>query len=138
MPHERKPAEETWESFTERKIREAQAEGEFDHLPGFGQPIPDLDEPLDENWWVRKKLRREQLNLLPPVLQARLEKQRTLEAIDSMKSERAVRRCLERLNETIRRAHFSHLPGPPEGVTPVDIEAVVAQWRQRRRFRRSS
>jgi hypothetical protein len=78
---ERKPPGEAWESFTERRIREAQAEGAFENLPGFGRPIPGIDEPLDENWWIREKLRREQINAVPPIIAARLEVEKTLVAI---------------------------------------------------------
>ena len=35
-----------WDSLAEQRIREAQASGEFDNLPGFGKPIPGIDEPL--------------------------------------------------------------------------------------------
>lgn len=129
---ERKAPHETWESFTERKIREAQSDGAFANLPGFGRPIPGIDEPLDENWWIRDKLRREQLSVLPPILEARLAKERTLAALREVGSESEVRRRLQRLNEEIRRAHFSHIPGPAEGVLPVDIEAAVREWRRLR------
>ena len=132
---ERKPPEESWESFTERRIREAQSEGAFANLPGFGRPIPGIDEPLDENWWIRDKLRQEQLNLLPPILEARLAKERTLAGLADLKSEHEVRRRLERLNEQIRRAHFAHIPGPSDGVLPVDIEAAVREWRLRSKER---
>ena len=129
---ERKPPNESWESFTERRIREAQAEGAFENLPGFGRPIPGIDEPLDENWWIREKLRREQVNALPPILEARLEVERTLAAIGQLTSEHQVRRRLERLNDVIRRAHFSHIAGPADGIRPLDIEAEVARWRAAR------
>jgi hypothetical protein len=60
---ERKPPAVSWESFVERQIREAQEAGEFDSLPGFGKPIPDIDEPYDENWWLKKKARQEKISL---------------------------------------------------------------------------
>ena len=129
----RKPPHEAFESFVERQIREAQAEGAFANLPGFGRPIPGIDEPPDENWWIRAKLRREQLNALPPILAARLEKERLLASLETIHSEHELRRRLEALNETIRRAHYSHVPGPAEGVLPVDVERTVAQWRAERR-----
>ncbi len=62
---------EKFESLAERRIREAQAAGQFDRLPGFGKPIPDIDGPDDENWWIKSKLRQEGLVVLPPILQAR-------------------------------------------------------------------
>lgn len=129
---DRKPPGETWESFTERRIREAQSAGAFDHLPGFGQPLPDLGDPGDENWWLKQKLRREKITALPPVLAVRLEVERTLEALWRLPNERQVRRKLEQLNEKIRAAHFSPVAGPPDGIRLVDVEATVAEWRRRR------
>jgi Domain of unknown function (DUF1992) len=130
---ERKPSSETFESFVERKIREAQADGVFDSLPGFGKPIPDLDGPDDENWWIKNKLRQEGLVILPPILEARRDIEKTLEAVQSMHSEHQVRVALKTLNERIRAAHFSAADGPPDGVRPVDAEAVVRSWRSSRR-----
>lgn len=58
----RKRTRESRESFVERQIREAHERGEFDNLPGAGKPLPDLDRPHDELWWVRKKLKDENLS----------------------------------------------------------------------------
>lgn len=129
---ERKPTHEKWESFAERKIREAQEEGQFDKLPGFGQPIPGIDQPLDDDWWLKQKLKAEKLSVLPPILQARLDIEKTLDSLHEMTSEYAVRRKLEQLNERIRGAQFSPLEGPSSGVFPVDIDAVIAEWRAAR------
>ncbi len=129
---ERKPPAESWESFADRKIREAREAGAFDALPGFGKPIPDLEGPDDPNWWLKKKLREERIVVLPPILEARLDAEKTLAAIDSMTSEHQVRRGLLALNERILKAHFSATDGPADGVRPVDVDAVVAQWRMRR------
>ena len=129
---ERKPPSETWESFADRKIREAQEEGAFNALPGFGKPIPDLDGPDDANWWLKKKLREERLVLLPPILEARLDAEKTLATVASMATEQQVRRALAALNERIRQAHFSPADGPAGGVRPVDVEAIVAEWKRGR------
>lgn len=45
----------------ENKIRAAIEAGEFDNLPGFGKPAAICDEPYDPYWWIRRKLRREEL-----------------------------------------------------------------------------
>ncbi len=45
----------------ENSIREAIEEGKFDNLAGLGQPIADIDEPYDPDWWVKKWIRREQV-----------------------------------------------------------------------------
>ena len=49
----------------DNKIRAAIDAGEFDNLSGFGQPSPLIDEPYDPFWWVRAKLRAEQLTAHP-------------------------------------------------------------------------
>jgi hypothetical protein len=123
---------EKFESLAERRIREAQAEGQFNALPGFGKPIPDLDGPDDENWWIKNKLRQEGLVILPPILEARRDIEKTLEAVQSMRSEHQVRRAIDALNERIRAAHFSPAGGPADGVRPVDVDATVANWRAER------
>lgn len=129
--HRKKPGE-TWESFADRRIREAEAAGQFENLPGFGQPIPEIDQPWNENSWIQRKLKEEGIQALPPVLEARLEIEKTLEQLPTIKSESEVRRQLIRLNERIREAHYSHIAGPADGVRPVDIEATVTRWKQQR------
>lgn len=126
---DRKPANLSWESFADRRIREAAEQGVFDKLSGLGQPIADIDQPLDENWWVRKKLREENLSVVPPTIAARRERERTLASLEMLKSELVVRQRLTALNETIMAAIYSTTIGPSDGVQLVDIEAEVAKWR---------
>lgn len=45
----------------EDKIQSANRAGEFDNLPGLGEPFDWCDEPYDPNWWVRRKLKDEKL-----------------------------------------------------------------------------
>jgi hypothetical protein len=52
---------EFWESLAERRIREAADRGEFDDLPGTGQPLPGLDGTYDPDWWVKEWVRRTSL-----------------------------------------------------------------------------
>lgn len=47
------------ELIADNRIRQAEEEGQFDDLPGTGKPIPDIDEPYDPLWWVKKWIRRE-------------------------------------------------------------------------------
>jgi hypothetical protein len=46
-------------AIAENQIRRMIEEGKFDNLPGAGKPIPDIDEPYDENWWLKSFLKRE-------------------------------------------------------------------------------
>ena len=128
----RKPAGMSWETFAERRIREAMQEGCFDNLPGAGKPIPGIDEPPDPDWWVKQKLKDEGLSIVPPILEARRELERTLAELPTIKTETEVRRRLERVNQQIRDAIASPQPGPPVVVLPVDVDQVVTEWRSRR------
>jgi hypothetical protein len=45
----------------DNKISAAIEAGEFDNLPGFGKPCALIDAPYDPHWWIRNKMKREQL-----------------------------------------------------------------------------
>ena len=47
------------EIVAENRIREFMEQERFEDLAGFGQPIADVDEPYDPDWWVKKWIRRE-------------------------------------------------------------------------------
>ena len=49
----------------ENRIRSAIEEGQFDNLPGMGKPSPLIDQPYDPLWWVRAKLKAEDLRADP-------------------------------------------------------------------------
>jgi hypothetical protein len=131
----RKPPGVSWESWADRQIREAMARGELDDLPGSGQPLPDLDQPHDDLWWVRKKLEREQLAYLPPALALRKEWDDLIHGLPDEASESALRAKLSDLNERIRRLNRLGAPGPPSTLVPADVETVMTRWRLARRRR---
>src|ERR687897_280362 len=123
-----------WESPVEKAIREAQERGEFDDLPGAGKPLPDLGDPDDPLWWVRRMAEREQLDLslaLPTALQLRKEVAGFPESLVELRSEDAVRRVLEDYNERVRRDRLRRPdPGMPQLLAPtVDVDATVQRWR---------
>jgi hypothetical protein len=125
----RKPAGESWESFVDRQIREAQERGEFDDLEGAGEPIADLHRPHDELWWIRRKLRDEGLSYVPPSLQVRKDVEEARQRIARARSEREVRQLVGDVNDRIRAANRALLAGPPSTVQPLDEDATVAAWR---------
>jgi hypothetical protein len=133
QPQSPKPAAKklSWNLLAEERIQSAQAEGQFDNLPGFGKPIPGIDEPHDELWWVKDKLKREQLSSLPPALAIRLDVQNTLARLNDLAAESEVRRELSSLNDRIRKAAFAITWGPSVDVIPLtdaEIDDVVARW----------
>jgi Domain of unknown function (DUF1992) len=128
---ERKPAGLRFETWIDRQIRIAAEQGQFENLPGKGEPLPDLDRPHDEMWWVKRKLRRENLSYLPPSLALRREVHDTLATAAQARTEAEVREIVERLNETIAEANRSSLRGPPVMVRRVDVNQVLEEWRRR-------
>ncbi|WP_329470582.1 DUF1992 domain-containing protein [Streptomyces sp. NBC_01723] len=130
---ERKPPGVDFESWVDRQIREAEARGEFERLPGAGKPLAsEMDSPYDELWWVKRKMAREGFSVLPPALALRKEAEDALEAALKAPSERVVRRIIEAVNVKIRDILLKPPPGPPLGRKPYDVDEVVRQWRERR------
>jgi hypothetical protein len=128
---ERKPPGVGFEAWVERQIQEAAERGEFDGLPGAGKPIPDLDKPHDELWWVKQKLRRENLPYLPPTMALRKEAEDALAAAAQAGSEAEVRRIVADINAKIVEGNRKAASGPPLNLAPFDVERVVAAWRGR-------
>lgn len=134
---ERKPPELSWESFSEQKIRAAQESGEFENLPGLGKPLRDLDGPPEDDWWLREKLRREEISVLPPALEIQRIAEQTMQALVNLRTESEVRRELTALNEKIREVHYHAWWGPPNRTMPVDIDQAVTDWKRQRAARNS-
>jgi hypothetical protein len=129
---ERKPPGVGFGTWVERQIREATERGEFDNLPGAGKPIEDLDRPHDELWWVRQKLRRENLSYLPPTIALRKEAEEALAAASRAGSEAQVRRIVADINRRIVEGNRKAASGPPLNLMPFDVERVVRVWREGR------
>jgi hypothetical protein len=125
----RKPGE-TYESYAERLIREAQEEGVFDRLSGAGKPLPLSGGALPEAWWIKEKLRREQLSSLPDSIAIRHEAEAVLAAVAREGDERLVRERLEALNARIRRLNATFTGWPPTTLAPLDVEDVLRRWRE--------
>ncbi|MEU0564436.1 DUF1992 domain-containing protein [Nonomuraea sp. NPDC005983] len=129
---EHKPPGVNFESWIDRQIREAEERGEFDDLPGAGKPIPGLDKPHDDMWWVKQKLREEGLSFpLPPTLALRKDAEEALAAALGARTEAEAREIVSEINERIRKAIRTGLQGPPLNLMPYDVEQIVSDWRQR-------
>ncbi|GGT31341.1 DnaJ family domain-containing protein [Streptomyces purpureus] len=129
---ERKPPGVSFESFVDKQIREAEQRGDFRRLPGFGKPLADDTAPYDELWWIKGKLHREGVAVLPPALALRKEAEDAVEEIARAGTEARVRHILTTVNAKIEAALRRPPPGPPLNVTPFDVEATVARWRAER------
>ncbi|MEU8031391.1 DUF1992 domain-containing protein [Streptomyces sp. NPDC049099] len=130
---ERKPPGVRFESWVDKEIRDAQERGEFERLPGAGEPLPaELDSVYDELWWIKRKMAREGLSVLPPALALRKEAEDALAAACAAPSERIARKLIEDVNVKIKDMMFKPPPGPPLGKKPYDVEEVVREWRRLR------
>jgi Domain of unknown function (DUF1992) len=127
--------ESRFESLVDRKIREAEERGEFDDLPGAGQPLPGIDRPYAEDWWLRKVIEREHLGIhaLPLVLALRREAQDLRDTLLASRSEAAVRDAVADFNRRAASARRSPQAGPSVVVDLLDADEVVEAWRARRK-----
>jgi hypothetical protein len=123
-----------YESTIDKQIRMAEERGDFADLPGKGKPLPGLDAPYDENWWVKSWIEREGVPsdaLLPTPLQLRKEAEHLAETVRDLPTEDAVRAAVSELNRRI--AEWVRAPsGPSVPVKRVDPEAIVEGWRAAR------
>ncbi|MEZ4320067.1 MAG: DUF1992 domain-containing protein [Myxococcota bacterium] len=119
-----------FESAVEQMIQAAMRQGDFDHLPGKGKPIEDLDQN-DPDWWIKKKMKDEGVDGVPPVpsLALRAELPGELARIRALTDERQMRAELILLNKRIRAVNSRQTKGPSSNALPVDIDAFVAKAR---------
>ena len=126
----------TW---VDLQLRQALARGDFDELPGYGRPLPDLTGDHDPDWWVKRLIEREQITgVLPPSLQVRKEDAELDGRLDRINVESEVRREVEEFNAHVRRALYTPPvgpSGPPVITRQRDVDAEVEAWRERRTAR---
>lgn len=125
----------SYESWIDRQIRAAEERGEFDNLPGAGKPLQHLGTPDDPDWWIKRLVSREQLDLsaaLPPQLALRKEAQHLADRAADQPTEQAVRDLGEDFNVRVRDCWRRPLEGPAVPVRTVDVDELVAHWRANR------
>ncbi|PRB04317.1 DUF1992 domain-containing protein [Microbacterium sp. MYb64] len=124
---------ETMPAIVETAIQVAIRQGQFDDLPGAGKPIPGLGDHHDPDWWIRRKIERENLTGLgPPALMLRVEDRELDTQLDALRREDDVRAVLEDFNRRVIDARRQLLGGPPVVTKPRDVDAEVEAWHARR------
>jgi hypothetical protein len=114
-------------------IRDAMAQGKFDHLKYAGKPIPGLGEKNDPEWGVQGMKQRENHSALgPPAILLRTEDAGLGARIDELHTEKQVRELLEDFNSRVVDARRQLLGGPPVVTKTRDVEAELRHWRERR------
>ena len=130
---EQKPPGMSWDSWIEQQIREAREAGLFDNLPGAGKPLASLAEGYDPLWWVKQLVQREQISVLPPSLEMLRKVESEMAAVWQLGDEAKVRSRILALNREIAKVNARSTEGPPTRLGPLDVEAIVAEWRARRK-----
>ncbi|MFC0624518.1 DnaJ family domain-containing protein [Kribbella deserti] len=135
---QRKPPGMSFETWTEQQVQHADRAGAFDNLEGAGKPIPSLGAPHDPDWWTKSLIKREGIpaeELLPEPLKLRREIEHLPETVKGLWKEQQVRDLVEGINKRVTEwIRFG--TGPWVAVTHVDVEKVVADWREFREARR--
>jgi hypothetical protein len=133
---ERRPRQQSFTSWIDQQIADAEDRGVFDDLPGAGKPLnikPTGDGDFGQAW-MRDYARREGVSpgeFLPTPLQLRREIEQLAETVGEMRSEAEVRETFGDLNRRI--VEWRRIPvGPPIHVRLVDIDDMVARWRAAR------
>lgn len=123
-----------YETRIDRQIREAQARGDFDNLPGAGKPLADNGTHLDEDWWLKQYLARENVGAeaLPTSLRLRKEAEQLMDTLAKLTDEKLACEAIEDLNTRITDARRGLVDGPPLTIGTFDVEATIAAWRERR------
>jgi Domain of unknown function (DUF1992) len=127
-----KPPGTSWETWIDAQIRVATEAGAFDNLPGAGKPLPNLGLEHDPLWWVKQLVQREQISTLPPSLELLRKVERELAAIEKLHDEATVRHRIAALNVEIAKINATVVEGPPTRLGTLDVDQVVARWRQAR------
>ena len=122
--------------YVEIAIQQAMRRGDFDALPGAGKPLAGLTEVNDPDWWIRRKIERENLTGLgPPALTLRTEDAGLDSRLDAAASESTVRETVDDFNRRVIEARRQLLGGPPVVTKTRDVDAEVRRWSERRAAR---
>ena len=114
-------------------IRDAMAQGKFDHLKYAGKPIPGLGEKYDPDWWVKGLIQRENITGMgPKAILLRTEDAGLDDRIDEFQSEKQVRQLLEDFNARVIDARRQLQGGPPVVTRTRDVDTEVRNWAERR------
>jgi len=107
-------------SWIEQRLANLAAEGFFDHLPGSGKPIEDLDVQYSPTWWAARWVERDATQQDLPAMRARLEAD-VASAIRLPRDE--ARRRLSSISEAV--AGLNGLLNSAQQLPELDVDEVL-------------
>lgn len=115
----------------EALIHQAEREGKFDCVASAPDPMAgvDPDSADDENWWLKKLIKRENLTVMPEMLAVKRDVSALRSGLAEVPNERELRaRCAE-LNRRIVAADLENSSPVAKDLAPIDVEQMVGRWR---------
>jgi hypothetical protein len=101
-----------YDKIVERRIREAQENGEFDNLPGRGQPLPpDDNSHIPEDLRIAYKILKN-ADCLPPEIQEKKEIQQMEELLASIPDEKERYKLIKKINYRIMKLNMMGKKSP--------------------------
>ena len=95
-----------FQKIIEKKIKEAQGRGEFDDLPGSGEPLKiEDDSHVPEDLRLSYKILKN-ANCLPPELQLKKEIRQMEDMLEKIQDEKEMYRQLKRINYKITKLNI--------------------------------
>src|SRR3954452_17274339 len=121
--------------YVDQGVQRAMVDGEFDNLPGAGNPL-ELPDRHDPDWWLKQLIERENISgVAPPAILLRTEDAHLDETLDAEPNADAVRRTVEDFNKRVVAARRQLQGGPPVVTQTREVEVEVERWHERRRAR---
>ncbi|MGY1839275.1 MULTISPECIES: DnaJ family domain-containing protein [unclassified Modestobacter] len=134
---ERKPEGMSFDTWVERQIDRARADGAFDDLGPAGKPLPRRDREETAYDWALAWARREDgdagtlvAGMLPTGFALRKEREQLPALVARQTSEAAVRAVVEAHNARVDQYYRRPVEGVWVPVGMADVDAELAQWRR--------
>ena len=101
-----------FQKIIEKRIKEAQRKGEFDDLPGRGEPVPiEDDSHIPEDLRLAYKILKN-ANCVPPEIQLRKDIRKMQDMLENMSDEREKYRHIKKINFKIRQLNLMRKASP--------------------------
>ncbi len=101
-----------FQKIIEQRIKEAQMKGEFDDLPGSGEPVEiEDDSHVPEDLQLAYKILKN-ANCIPPELQLKKEIRQMEDMLENLSDEREKYRLIKKINYTILQLNLMRKTSP--------------------------